>query len=84
MFTSSPSPAIKIGLLLTSAELTLDFVKNHSDIPIVLDPFLYVRGLADVEVSQLRDELVKIFPLYHGYHSNLPEVELLIDRRSDS
>ena len=35
-----PFSAIKIGLLpnVEIAELTLDFVKKHSDIPIVLDP----------------------------------------------
>ena len=37
-----PFSAIKIGLLpnVEIAELTLDFVKKHSDIPIVLDPVL--------------------------------------------
>ena len=59
-----PFSAIKIGLLpnVEIAELTLDFVKKHSDIPIVLDPVLVCKETHDVEVSQLRDELVKFFP----------------------
>ena len=78
-----PFSAIKIGLLpnVEIAELTLDFVKNHSDIPIVLDPVLVCKETHDVEVSQLRDELVKFFPYTTVITPNLPEVELLIDRK---
>lgn len=77
-----PFSAIKIGLLpnVEIAELTLDFVKKHSDIPIVLDPVLVCKETHDVEVSQLRDELVKFFPYTTVITPNLPEVELLIDR----
>ena len=78
-----PFSAIKIGLLpnVEIAELTLDFVKKHSDIPIVLDPVLVCKETHDVEVSQLRDELVKFFPYTTVVTPNLPEVELLIDRK---
>ena len=78
-----PFSAIKIGLLpnVEIAELTLDFVKKHSDIPIVLDPVLVCKETHDVEVSQLRDELVKFFPYITVITPNLPEVELLIDRK---
>ena len=78
-----PFSAIKIGLLpnVEIAELTLDFVKKHSDIPIVLDPVLVCKETHDVEVSQLRDELVKFFPYTTVITPNLPEVELLIDRK---
>ena len=57
------------------------FVKKHSDIPIVLDPVLVCKETHDVEVSQLRDELVKFFPYTTVITPNLPEVELLIDRK---
>lgn len=78
-----PFSAIKIGLLpnVEIAELTLDFVKKHPEIPIVLDPVLVCKETHDVEVSQLRDELVKFFPYVTVITPNLPEVELLIDKK---
>ena len=78
-----PFSAIKIGLLpnVEIAELTLDFVKKCPEIPIVLDPVLVCKETDDVEVSQLRDELVKFFPYVTVITPNLPEVELLIDKK---
>ena len=78
-----PFSAIKIGLLpnVEIAELTLDFVKKCPEIPIVLDPVLVCKETHDVEVSQLRDELVKFFPYVTVITPNLPEVELLIDKK---
>ena len=78
-----PFSAIKIGLLpnVEIAELTLDFVKNHPGIPIVLDPVLVCKETHDVEVSRLRDELVKFFPYVTVITPNLPEAELLIDKK---
>jgi len=56
-----PFSAIKIGLLpnVEIAELTLDFVKNHSDIPIVLDPVLVCKETNLPEVELLIDRKVK-------------------------
>ena len=78
-----PFSAIKIGLLpnVEIAELTLDFVKNHPGIPIVLDPVLVCKETHDVEVSRLRNELVKFFPYVTVITPNLPEAELLIDKK---
>lgn len=74
--------AIKLGLLpnVEIAELALDFVKNHSDIPIVLDPVLVCKESHDVEVSALRDELLKFFPYVTIITPNLVEAELLSQR----
>ena len=47
----------------------------------VLDPVLVCKETHDVEVSQLRDELVKFFPYVTVITPNLPEVELLIDKK---
>lgn len=79
-----PFSAIKIGLLpnVEIAELTLDFVKNHPGIPIVLDPVLVCKETHDVEVSRLRNELVKFFPYVTVITPNLPEAELLIDSKT--
>ena len=53
-----PFSAIKIGLLpnLQIAEQTLAFVKQHGDIPVVLDPVLVCKENHDLEVSALREE----------------------------
>ena len=59
----------------------MDFVKNHPGIPIVLDPVLVCKETHDVEVSRLRNELVKFFPYVTVITPNLPEAELLIDKK---
>lgn len=46
-----------------------------------IDPVLVCKETHDVEVSQLRDELVKFFPYVTVITPNLPEVELLIDKK---
>ena len=46
-------------LMLDVADLALEFVKSHKEIPIVLDPVLVCKEKHDVEVSALRDELLK-------------------------
>ena len=79
-----PFSAIKIGLLpnVEIAELTLDFVKKMSrNSNCNWNPVLVCKETHDVEVSQLRDELVKFFPYVTVITPNLPEVELLIDKK---
>ena len=78
-----PFSGIKIGLLpnVDIAELALDFVKKHPDIPVVLDPVLVCKETHDVEVSALRDELIKFFPYVTVITPNLPEAELLLQRK---
>ncbi|MGT2907739.1 bifunctional hydroxymethylpyrimidine kinase/phosphomethylpyrimidine kinase [Streptococcus dentiloxodontae] len=70
---------IKLGLLpnVEIAELTLDFVKAHASIPLILDPVLVCKESHDVEVSALRTELLKFFPYTSIITPNLVEAELL-------
>lgn len=74
-----PFAAIKLGLLpnVEIAEQALDFVKAHADIPVVLDPVLVCKETHDVEVSALRDELIKFFPCATIVTPNLVEAEIL-------
>lgn len=74
-----PFAAIKLGLLpnVEVAEQALDFVKAHADVPVVLDPVLVCKETHDVEVSALRDELLKFFPYATIVTPNLVEAELL-------
>ncbi|MGT2757057.1 bifunctional hydroxymethylpyrimidine kinase/phosphomethylpyrimidine kinase [Streptococcus ovuberis] len=74
-----PFSAIKLGLLpdVEIAELALDFIKGHQEIPIVLDPVLVCKESHDVAVSALRDELLKFFPYVTIITPNLVEAELL-------
>lgn len=78
-----PFSAIKIGLLpnLEIAEKTLDFVKKHATIPIILDPVLVCKEKHDVAVSLLRDELLKFFPYTTVITPNLVEAELLSQKK---
>ena len=77
-----PFSGIKLGLLpnVTIADLALDFVKTHQEIPIVLDPVLVCKEKHDVEVSALRDELLKFFPYVTIITPNLVEAELLTQK----
>ncbi|WP_373318063.1 bifunctional hydroxymethylpyrimidine kinase/phosphomethylpyrimidine kinase [Streptococcus sciuri] len=71
--------AIKIGLLpnVDVAEQALHFVQNHKTTPVVLDPVLVCKEKHDLEVSSLRDELVKFFPYVTIVTPNLVEAQLL-------
>lgn len=77
-----PFSGIKIGLLpnIEIAELALEFVKAHPHIPVILDPVLVCKEAHDVEVSALRDELLKFFPHVTLVTPNLPEAELLLQK----
>lgn len=74
-----PFSGIKLGLLpnVDVAEQALEFVKSHQDIPVILDPVLVCKESHDVEVSALRDELLKFFPYVSIITPNLVEAELL-------
>lgn len=77
-----PFSGIKLGLLpnVEIAEMALDFINDHKDIPIVLDPVLVCKEGHDLEVSALRDELLKFFPCATVITPNLVEAELLTQR----
>lgn len=81
-----PFSGIKLGLLpnVDIAEQALEFVKNHADIPVVLDPVLVCKEAHDVEVSALRDELLKFFPHVTIITPNLVEAELLTQSKIQS
>ena len=72
--------SLKILPNVELADLALDFVKAHVDIPVVLDPVLVCKENHDVEVSALRDELLKFFPYASIITPNLPEAELLVQK----
>ncbi len=74
--------AIKIGLLpnLEIAEQALAFVKQHGDIPVVLDPVLVCKENHDLEVSALREEIIKFFPHVSIITPNLAEAQLLTQK----
>ena len=75
----TPFAAIKLGLLpnVEIAELALDYIKAHPEIPVVLDPVLVCKESHDVEVSSLRQELIKFFPYATIITPNLAEAALL-------
>ena len=81
-----PFSAIKLGLLpdVEVADLALDYVKAHAEIPVVLDPVLVCKESHDVEVSALRDELIKFFPYVTIITPNLPEAEILTQSKIQS
>lgn len=81
-----PFSAIKIGLLpnVEIAELALDFIKRHADIPVVLDPVLVCKESHDVEVTALRTELIKFFSYASIITPNLVEAQLLTQGKIES
>ena len=81
-----PFSAIKLGLLpnVEVADLALDYVKAHAEIPVVLDPVLVCKETHDVEVSALRYELIKFFPYVTIITPNLPEAEILTQSKIQS
>ena len=67
-----------------SGRFSLDYVKAHAGIPVVLDPVLVCKETHDVEVSALRDELIKFFPYVTIITPNLPEAEILTQSKIQS
>lgn len=74
-----PFSAIKIGLLPTVeiAQIVLEFIKRHSDIPLVLDPVLVFKENGDETISQMKEQLLKFLPFAQVTTPNLLEAELL-------
>ena len=60
------------------------YVKAHAEIPVVLYPVLVCKETHDVEVSALRDELIKFFPYVTIITPNLPEAEILTQSKIQS
>lgn len=81
-----PFSGIKIGLLpnVDLAEQTLAFIKERQELPIVLDPVLVCKESHDVEVSALRDELLKFLPYVTIATPNLVEAELLVQGKIET
>lgn len=81
-----PFSGVKIGLLpnVELAEQTLAFIKERQDIPVVLDPVLVCKESHDVEVSALRDELLKFLPYATIVTPNLVEAELLTQAKIET
>lgn len=75
--------AIKLGLLpnVAIAKQALDCVRSHAGLPIVLDPVLVCKETHDVEVNDLRKELLAFFPYVTIVTPNLAEAELLTQRK---
>lgn len=73
---------IKIGLLpnVSSVKATLEFIKQHPSIPIVLDPVLVCKEEHDREVSSLRDEILKLLPYATIVTPNLVEAQILVKK----
>lgn len=74
-----PFSGIKLGLLPNPevAAAALAFIQDRPNIPVVLDPVLVCKESHDVEVSALRNELLKFLPYATVTTPNLVEAELL-------
>ncbi|MDR1606288.1 MAG: bifunctional hydroxymethylpyrimidine kinase/phosphomethylpyrimidine kinase [Streptococcaceae bacterium] len=74
-----PFDAIKIGLLPSEAiaDLTLQFIQRHQDIPIILDPVLVFKENKDGEISKMADKLLAFLPYVTVITPNLREAEML-------
>ena len=77
---------IKIGLLPTVgvAEKALNFIKERTGVPVVLDPVLVCKETHDVAVSELCQELIRFFPYVSVITPNLPEAELLAGQKIET
>ncbi|WP_159561771.1 bifunctional hydroxymethylpyrimidine kinase/phosphomethylpyrimidine kinase [Streptococcus halichoeri] len=71
--------AVKIGLLpnIQTVQVVLEFLSKMPSCPIVLDPVLVCKEKHDLEVSQLGQELVSLFPYASLVTPNLVEAQLL-------
>ncbi|HGI2757379.1 TPA: bifunctional hydroxymethylpyrimidine kinase/phosphomethylpyrimidine kinase [Streptococcus agalactiae] len=71
--------SIKLGLLpnVETAQVVLEFVKSKQECPVVLDPVLVCKENHDLEVSQLREQLIAFFPYADVITPNLVEAQLL-------
>ncbi len=71
--------SIKLGLLpnVETAQVVLEFVKSKQECPVVLDTVLVCKENHDLEVSQLREQLIAFFPYADVITPNLVEAQLL-------
>lgn len=71
--------AIKIGLLpsVEIAELTLAFIKQHQEIPIILDPVLVFKENNDHEITKMKATLLAFLPYVTVITPNLREASIL-------
>ncbi|MDN6771133.1 MAG: bifunctional hydroxymethylpyrimidine kinase/phosphomethylpyrimidine kinase, partial [Lactococcus sp.] len=71
--------AIKIGLLpsVEIAELTLAFIKQHQEIPIILDPVLVFKENNDHEMTKMKATLLAFLPYVTVITPNLREAAIL-------
>lgn len=71
--------AIKIGLLpsVEIAELTLAFIKQHQEIPIILDPVLVFKENDDHEITKMKATLLAFLPYVTVITPNLREASIL-------
>lgn len=71
--------AIKIGLLpsVEIAELTLAFIKQHQEIPIILDPVLVFKENDDHEITKMKATLLAFLPYVTVITPNLREAAIL-------
>lgn len=69
--------SIKLGLLpnVETAQVVLEFVKSKQ--AVILDPVLVCKENHDLEVSQLREQLIAFFPYADVITPNLVEAQLL-------
>lgn len=74
-----PFDAIKIGLLpsIEIADLTLNFIKRHQEIPVIFDPVLVFKENQDETVSQMAKKLLAFIPYVTIMTPNLREAVLL-------
>lgn len=74
-----PFAAIKIGLLPNPdlAEVSLAFIKNYQDIPIVLDPVLIFKENQDGTIGEMSETLLSFLPYVSLITPNLREAEIL-------
>ena len=66
------------------AEKALNFIKERSGVPVVLDPVLVCKETHDVAVSELCQELIRFFPYVTVITPNLPEAELLAGQKIET
>lgn len=71
--------AIKIGLLpsVEIAEMTLAFIKQHQEIPIILDPVLVFKENNDHEMTKMKATLLAFLPYVTVITPNLREAAIL-------
>ncbi len=74
--------AIKIGMVSTieTIEVIADFLENHRDIPLVVDPVMVSKSGFHLLDRDAKDALIRrLLPLANLLTPNLPEAEVITD-----